>query len=167
MGLSEQLAGVIPDGEIRDFSSRFDVTGDIAIVTLSPALQKYDQIIAETIIKHRHGIRTVAKKSARVTGDFRTARYDSITGNGTVTTHREYGFSSHLDLNTSFFNPRLAQEQRRVTGQVRAGESVLVPFCGVGSFVIPAAARDASVVAIEQNPDACRFLQREHQEKPG
>jgi len=100
----------------------------------------------------------VAKKIAKVTGDFRTARYAVIRGKSTVTTHREYGFSYCLDLNTSFFNPRLAQERRRVTGQVRPGEKVFVPFCGVGPFVIPAAARGASVVAMERNPDACRFL---------
>jgi tRNA (guanine37-N1)-methyltransferase len=46
----------------------------------------------------------------------------------------------------------------RVTNQVQAGESVLVLFAGVGPFVIPSASRGARVVAIEQNPDACRWL---------
>ena len=40
----------------------------------------------------------------------------------------------------------------------RSGERVLVPFCGVGPFVIPAAARGAEITAIEQNQEACRWL---------
>jgi tRNA (guanine37-N1)-methyltransferase len=159
MSLSDDLAGMIPPDKMRNFSGRFDVVGDIAIIALPPALQKDDQIIAGAILEHRHGIRTVVKKSADVTGDFRTACYEIIVGTGTVTTHRESGFSYRLDLNTSFFTPRLAHERMRVTGQVLAGERVLVPFSGVGPFVIPAAARGATVVAIEQNPDACRWLE--------
>ncbi len=158
MKIQDALAGSMPHDELRGFSGRFDVVGDIAILTIPPALQKYDHVIADAILKHRHGIRTVVNKSSHITGDFRTAHYKVIVGNDMVTTHREFGFSYHLDLTTSFFNPRLAQERMRVTGQVQSGENVIVPFCGVGPFAIPAAARDASVVAIEQNPDAFHWL---------
>jgi tRNA (guanine37-N1)-methyltransferase len=161
MGLLNELRGTMPADKLQDFSGRFDVIGDIAIVTLPPALHDNEQIIAEAILKHRHGIRTVVRKSAEVNGSFRTAKYTIITGTSTVTTHRENGFSYSLDLNTSFFNPRLAYERMRVTGQVKDGERLLVPFSGVGPFVIPAAARGAaSVVAIEQNPDACHWLEK-------
>jgi len=74
------------------------------------------------------------------------------------TTRRENGFSYRLDLKSSFFTPRLAHERLRVTCQVQAGESVLVLFAGAGPFVIPSASRGARVVAVEQNPDACRRL---------
>jgi tRNA (guanine37-N1)-methyltransferase len=43
--------------------------------------------------------------------------------------------------------------------QVQRGERVLVPCCGVGPFVVPPAARDAEIVAVEQNPEACRWLE--------
>lgn len=42
--------------------------------------------------------------------------------------------------------------------QVGASEEVLVPFAGVGPFVIPAASRGANVTAVEKNPVSCRFL---------
>ena len=45
-----------------------------------------------------------------------------------------------------------------MTDQVRSGERVLVPFCGVGPFVIPAAAQGAHVVAIEKNEGAFPWL---------
>ena len=62
-------------------------------------------------------------------------------------------------MGTVFFNPRLASERKRVTVQVQYGERVLVPCCGVGPFVVPAAARGAEIVAVEQNPEACRWLE--------
>ena len=47
----------------------------------------------------------------------------------------------------------------RVIDQVEPGEKILVPFCGVGPFAIPAAAKGAHVVAVEQNPDAYFWLE--------
>jgi tRNA (guanine37-N1)-methyltransferase len=52
----------------------------------------------------------------------------------------------------------MAYERMRVIGQVEPGESVLVPFAGVGPYAIPAAAKGAEVVAVEQNPDAYHWL---------
>ncbi|MFY9749154.1 MAG: RsmD family RNA methyltransferase [Methanoregula sp.] len=160
MTLIDDLNETIPADKLRGFSGRFDVVGDIAIVNIPSALQGYEKMIVGAILEHRLAIRTVVKKSADVAGDFRTAKYTIIIGTSTVTTHQENGFSYALDLNTSFFNPRLTHERRRVTTQVQAGERVLVPFCGVGPFVIPAAVRGASVVAIEQNPDACYWMEK-------
>ncbi|MGA2161932.1 MAG: RsmD family RNA methyltransferase [Methanoregula sp.] len=158
MGLKERLFGIIPEEDRRRISPHFDVIGDIAIIALPENLKGYAPVIVDTIKSYRHGIRTVLGKVENVSGDCRTARYEIITGDTTVTTHHEYGFSYRLDLSTVFFNPRLASERRRVTSQVQAGESVLVPFCGAGPFVIPAAARGASVVAVEKNPCAYRWL---------
>jgi len=158
MTLSDGLNGSIPADNLQGFSGRFDVIGDIAIVNIPSTLQGYEKMIAGAILVHRHGIRTVVKKSRDVAGDFRTAKYTVIAGTGTVTTHHENGFSYRLDLNTSFFTPRLAHERMRVTGQVQAGERVLVPFSGLGPFVIPAATRGATVVAVDKNPDACHWL---------
>jgi tRNA (guanine37-N1)-methyltransferase len=159
MGLKEHLTGIIPDMDLRRISTHFDVIGDIAILALPEALNGYAPVIADAIKSHRHGIRTVLLKVEKVREDCRVACYEIITGDTTVTTHHEYGFSYRFDIGTVFFNSRLASERRRVTCQVQAGERVFVPFCGAGPFVIPAAARGASVVAVEKNPDAYRWLQ--------
>ncbi|MGD0534434.1 MAG: hypothetical protein ABR999_03195 [Methanoregula sp.] len=158
MGLKERLFGIIPEEDRRRISPHFDVIGDIAIIALPGDLNGYAPVIAETIKSQRYGIRTVLCKVEKVREDCRTARYEIITGDTTITTHHEYGFSYRLDLGTVFFNPRLASERRRVTSLVQAGERVLVPFCGAGPFVIPVAARGASVMAVEQNPDAYHWL---------
>jgi tRNA (guanine37-N1)-methyltransferase len=81
-----------------------------------------------------------------------------LAGNSTKTIHREYGYSYHLDPVKVFFSPGLAGERHRIAKAIGPGERVLVPCSGVGPFAIPAAAAGADVIAIETNPDACRYL---------
>ena len=47
----------------------------------------------------------------------------------------------------------------RIIDQIEWGKRVFVPFCGLGLFAIPAAAKGAQVVVVEQNPDACLWLE--------
>ena len=108
-------------------------------------------------------LKRVINKTSRLGGSNRTARYEILAGHSTITVHHEYDYAYRLDVGTVFFNPRLASERKRVTMQVQHGERVLVPCCGVGPFVVPAAARGAEIVAVEQNPEACRWLEGEPQ----
>lgn len=158
MGLKEQLRDIIPGEALSYLSDRFDIIGEIAVLSLPEELNSYRCAIAKAIISRRHGIKTVLNKCSRLEGTNRTARYEILAGSDTVTTHKEYNFTYRLDVRAVFYNSRLASERRRVTDQVRPGERVLVPFCGVGPFAIPAAAHGASVVAVEKNPDACHWF---------
>ncbi len=158
MGLKEQLKDHLPGEVLSSLSDHFDVIGEIAVLSLPEELIMYRHVIADAIISRRRSIRTVLNKCSRLKGINRTARYEILAGSDMVTLHKEYDFSYRLDVGAVFYNPRLASERRRVIDQVNPGEQVLVPFCGVGPFVIPAAARGATVIAIEQNPDACRWF---------
>ena len=160
MGLKDQLRGIIPDHALCHLSDHFDVIGDIAVLSLSPALGGYERAIAQAIILRRRTIKTVLNKISRLDGCNRTACYEILAGKETVTTHHEYEFAYELDVGTVFFNPRLASERKRVTDQVQPGERVLIPFCGVGPFAIPAASRGARIIAVEKNPEAYRWLTR-------
>jgi tRNA (guanine37-N1)-methyltransferase len=159
MGLREQLRGIIPDQALCCISDHFDVIGDIAIISIPQDLSEYTQIIAQEIISRRRNISTVLNKVAKVAGNKRTACYEILTGDTTVTLHHEFGFAYIIDVSRVFFNTRLAYERMRVIDQIEPGERVLVPFCGAGPFAIPAAAKGARVVAIEQNPDAFFLLE--------
>jgi tRNA (guanine37-N1)-methyltransferase len=160
MGLKDQVRGSIPDSALCHLSDHFDVTGDIAVLSLSPYLCGYEGTIAQAIISRRRTIKTVLNKISRLDGCTRTARYEILAGEDTVTVHHEYGFAYELDVGTVFFNPRLGSERKRVTDQVQSGERVLIPFCGVGPFVIPAAACGARIIAVEKNPEAYHWLVR-------
>jgi tRNA (guanine37-N1)-methyltransferase len=159
MGLQRQLRGIIPDEVLYSISDHFDVIGDIAVISIPEELSDYKQVIAEVLIAHRRNIYTVLNKVAKVAGEDRTAGYEILTGNTTVTLHHEFGFAYRLDLSRVFFNTRLSYERMRVIDQIEGGERVLVPFCGVGPFAIPPAAKGAKVVAVEQNPDAYLWLE--------
>jgi len=160
MSLKDQLKGIIPDCAHCHLSDHFDVIGNIAVLSLSPHLTGYEGIIAQAIITRRRTVKTVLNKISRVDGSNRTGCYKILAGKETVTVHHEYGSAYELEVGTVFFNPRLASERKRVTDQIPSGERVLIPFCGVGPFVIPAAARGARIIAIEKNPEAYRWLTR-------
>ena len=158
MGLKDQVRYIIPDQALSCLSDHFEVIGDIAVLSLPRSLAGYGCVLADAIISRRHNIKTVLIKTSRISSYARTAGYEIISGKETVTVHHEYGFSYRLDVGTVFYNPRLASERKRVTEKISPNEKVLIPCCGVGPFVIPAAARGASVVAVEKNPEACRYL---------
>jgi tRNA (guanine37-N1)-methyltransferase len=159
MGLKDQLRGIIPDHALCNLSDRFDVIGTVAVLCLPHQLSGYEPEIAHAILSQRKNIKTVLNKTSKLKGCNRTAHHEILAGQGTITVHHEYDFAYRLDVGTVFFNPRLASERRRITDQVQSGERLLVPCCGVGPFVIPAAARGAEIVAVEQNPEACRWLE--------
>jgi tRNA (guanine37-N1)-methyltransferase len=158
MRLRERLKGIIPEDDLARLSNRFHVVGDIAIVSVPPEMEIYKMDIAKTIVFGHRNIKTVLKKVSKLEGDRRVADFEILAGNETVTIHREFGFCYRLDLRKVFFNSHLGYERRRVALKVRPGERVLVPFCGVGPYVVPVAAAGARVVALESNSDACKWL---------
>lgn len=158
MRLKEKLQGIVPDEHLNQIPDRFHLIGDIAILSLSPAANCYKKEIAYAVIAQNKNIRTVLNKTSRLEGDRRVASFEHLAGGGTVTLHKEYGFSYRLDAANVFFNSHLGYERMRVTSQVQKDENVLVLFAGVGPFAVPPAARGARVVAIEKNREACCWL---------
>jgi len=158
MRLREQLKGIIPENDLARLSNRFHVIGDIAIVSVPPEMDSCKMEIARTIVFRHRNIKTVLNKVSKLEGNRRVASFEILAGNGTVTVHREFGFCYKLDLRRVFFNSHLGYERRRIALKVRPLERVLVPFCGVGPYVVPAAAVGARVVALESNSEACKWL---------
>lgn len=158
MNLRDQMKNNIPKSLLYHTPKRFDVIGDIVVISIPPELDEFKDEIAKTIVSKRGNIRTVLNKVTKLDGERRVGGFEVLSGTDTVTLHREYGFTYRLDLNEVFFNSRLGFERRRVTSQVSSSENVIVPFCGVGPFVIPVAASGAKVTAIEKNTEACKWL---------
>jgi tRNA (guanine37-N1)-methyltransferase len=156
--LKDRLAGLVPAGMLPLVSGHFEVIGDVAVLSLPGEPGPWKRTVAEAVVAGRRNIVTVLNRTGKRSGGSRTARYEVLLGERTVTLHREYGFSYRLDVSAAFFSTRMASERQRVTGQVLPGERVYVPFAGVGPFVIPAAARGAQVVAGESHPAAYRYL---------
>jgi tRNA (guanine37-N1)-methyltransferase len=157
--LSKALQGIIPGPLEPLVPNHYEVIGSIAVLTLPEELLPYQRVIAECLMAQRHNITTVLRRASKRKGANRIAGYQPIIGTDTETIYRESGFCYKVDLAHAFFTSRLAGERQRIAAQIKPDELVLVPFAGVGPFVIPTASRGSRVIAIEINPDACRLLE--------
>lgn len=159
MRLKEKLQGLVPDECLNGLSNRFHVIGDIAVLSLPREAEPHKKEIADAVLSSGRSIRIVLNKTSKLQGDHRVAAFELLAGSGgTVTMHREFGFSYRLDVSTVFWSSSLSYERMRVAAAARAGERVIIPFSGVGPFAIPLAARGAHVLAVEKSREACLYL---------
>jgi tRNA (guanine37-N1)-methyltransferase len=152
------MKGVVEEPLLHLVPKRFDYVGDVAVISIPSELEAYKEAIASKLFLMRGNTRAVLNKISKLEGEHRVAEFELLLGESTVAFHRENGYTYKLDLEKVFFNPRLYSERGRVTSKITPGEYVLVPFAGVGPFVLPAAGRGAKVYAVEINPDACACL---------
>lgn len=166
MGWKRKHSLGIPESGIPGVPFRYQIIGDIAVISLPRTRGEIDPSVARTILSRHRNVSTILCRKSIPRGDSRVPLFIHIHGEKTETTCREFGFSYHLDLSRVFYTPRLASERARIAGLIRPGERVLVPFAGVGPFVVPIAARGARVTAIENSSASLSFL-RENCEKNG
>lgn len=158
MGLRNKMKGMIPEPLSHLIPNRFEVIGDVAIISIPPELNDFKVEIAENIILNRKNVKTVVNKVAMLKGEKRVGKFEILSGGDTKTLYKEYNFRYKLDVKEVFFNSRLSFERSRIASLVRSFEHVLIPFCGVGPFVVPVAAKSSSVIAVEKNAQACKWL---------
>lgn len=161
--LMEALEDRLPPHLLAALPRSIDFIGEIAVVEFPPELEGYKGVVAEAILAVHGRVRTVLGKAGAVGGTYRVREFEVLAGAwGTETVHREHGCAYHLDLARVYFSPRLSNEHRRVADQVREGETVVDMFAGVGPFSILIAKplRDVRVYAVDVNPDAVAYLER-------
>ncbi|WP_048143387.1 class I SAM-dependent methyltransferase [Methanosarcina horonobensis] len=156
--LRDAMKGIIEEPLLPLVPKRFDYIGDIAVISIPAELGAYREAIVLKILSMRGNTRAVLNKVSKLEGERRVAHFELLSGESAETFHRENGYTYRMDVRKVFFNPRLYWERARVASKVLPGESILVPFAGVGPFVLPSAGKGAMVSAIEINPDACVCL---------
>jgi tRNA (guanine37-N1)-methyltransferase len=163
MMLEDVLGGELPSTLMQLVPHALDVVGDIAIVEIAAELEKYKEIIGESMLTIHPNIKSVLIKTGAVTGVYRLRQVESIAGEQrTATVHKEYGCSFNVDVAKAYFSPRLSTEHKRVASLIQANETVLDLFAGVGPFAILIAKNnlDAKVYAIDLNPYAIELLKK-------
>lgn len=153
----------LPAHLLASFPRSVDLVGDIAVVEVPPELEEHKELVGEAILEAHGHVRTVLAKSSAISGVFRLRDYEVIAGSQeTETVHKEHGCRYHLDLRKVYFSPRLSFEHSRVASQVEENETVLDMFAGVGPFsvLIAKTHTDVKIYAIDVNPDAVRYLER-------
>lgn len=157
------LTGKMPESILSKIPPPMDTVGDVVIVEISDELHPFRGEIANAIIQVNKRARSVLRKSGPVSGDFRVRELEHLAGDTrTETVHREFGLRFLLNPRRVYFSPRLANEHARIAGLVHEGELVVDMFAGVGPFAIAIASKTSStkVVAIDQNPSAVEYLNR-------
>ena len=139
----------------------YDIIGDIAIIKIPDELTAHADEIARSILAANTNVHVVAA-DGRVKGPLRIRELRILAGpNRTETVHREHGLAYAVDAAKAYFSPRLGTERLRIAEQVRPGEVVVDMFAGVGPYAILIAKlrRPRTVIAVDANPDAFRYLE--------
>jgi tRNA (guanine37-N1)-methyltransferase len=152
------MIGIIEEPLLRLVPKSFDYVGDVAVISIPPELTAYKEVIASKLQSMRGNTQAVLNKISKLEGEHRVAEFELLLGESTETFHKENGYTYKLDIKKVFFNPRLYSERGRIAAKINPEEHVLIPFAGVGPFVLPAAGKGAKVYAVEINPDACICL---------
>ena len=147
----------------------YDVVGDVAILNNLPEGDEETQKkVGEWIMKKNKAIKIVVARHCALSTEDRSpgsSGLKQLAGHPRdpiVTSHYEYGITCVVDLNHTFFSPRMAPERLRLAQQVARGERVLVVFAGVGMDALQIAARTEAkeVLVIERNAIACECIRR-------
>ncbi len=161
MKLHELLKKKLKKKEVQLVPRAFDTVGSIAIFNEFPQeLKKKEKIIAAALIQLNPHVKTVAKKTGKYTGKYRTPKIAIMAGEKTKeTTHRENGVSLRLNMESCYFSARTGSERLRVAQQVKKDDKVLVMFSGVGPFpcTIAKNSKPKVVYGIEVNKQAHKY----------
>ncbi len=142
----------------RGSARGYDLYGNIAVVDAAPSAAR---VMARKLMRENANVKTVFRKGGAVRGRYRTRKFVYVAGRrSTLAEYRENNCLFRFDIAKVFFSTRLAFERKRVSELVADGENVVVMFAGVGPYAIEIAKRDrkGSVVAMELNAAACRYM---------
>ncbi len=171
MNLLEVLSSNVPPSILPLIPKSFDVLGSIAIVELNreeqSELQPYKALIAQSILDVHPNITSVFEKAGDISGAFRTRKLHLLAGVATThTLYKENACKFHVDVEHTFFTPRLVFERNRIAHYHHpdfTSNGVLWDmFCGVGPFFIQIAqvTQSIQILATDINPHAIELAQK-------
>jgi tRNA (guanine37-N1)-methyltransferase len=157
--LKQAVSGILTEAEAEELYGAFDQIGNIIILRIPDSLLPKRKIIGEVLLAKVKTARSVYYQSSPVEGDYRIRRLELLAGEDkTVTEYKEHGCRFKVDVEKTFFSPRLSTERERIAELVKDGETVINMFGGVGMFSIVAAKKKkCHVYNIDVNPDAARL----------
>ena len=153
MKLKEKLRDIM-GSESADVVSSMDLIGDIAIIKIPDHLSGWKETIASEVLKANTNIKSVFVQKGPIHGTTRLRKIAHIKGStDTTTLHREYGCRYLVDVQDTYFSPRLSEDRNRVSNIIKENEVVINMFAGVGPYSILIAKRNetSEVYSIELN----------------
>jgi len=156
-------------GNLARTPKSFDIIGDIAyLAPLSTENEEQQRLIGEEILKKNKALKICAlrkislQNAERSPGESGIRIIAGINRSPLITTHTEYGIKCVIDLEHTFFSPRMGPERLRICQQVARGERVCVLFsgCGLDALQICGRTEASEVVSIEINSAAVTCAKR-------
>jgi tRNA (guanine37-N1)-methyltransferase len=146
-----------------------DVVGDIAILKFSRWVPRfYKKFYAWRFLKNTPHVKVVLEKTAGFSGELRIQETKWIAGEDRRdTVHRENGCDFYLNVDETYFSPRLSQDRRVMCDEtlklIKPKSKILVMFSGVSPLPIVLAKTlkqnkvIADIISSELNKKACEF----------
>lgn len=155
----ERLRVVAGEPWAAEMPSGYQRMGRVLLLRLREGYRPYFPTLGRAW-QQELGVATVMNRAGPIEGELRQPRVERLAGTDTETEVVEHGVRWRFDAARVMFAAGNRTERRRAGTLVRAGESVVDLFAGIGYFAIPAAlpGRAAQVVAVEKNPEAHRYL---------
>jgi tRNA (guanine37-N1)-methyltransferase len=155
--LKNVLSDILTTDELSKLYSAFDVIGTIIIIKIPNSLIQKKEIIAKRLLCNVKAAKSVFAQTSAVMGDYRTRQLEFLAGhNCTITEYKESGCRFKVDVDKTFFSPRLTTERMRIAKAVSENETITNMFAGVGTFsiVIAKTNKTSKVYDIDTNPVA-------------
>jgi len=157
--LKQAMVGVLTEGETEELYGAFDQIGSIIILRIPDSLFSKRKLIGEVLLEKVKTAKSVFYQSSPVEGDYRIRKLELLAGEDkTETEYKEHACRFKVDVEKTFFSPRLSTERERIANMVNDGETVVNMFGGVGVFSIVAARKKkCHVYNIDINPYAAKL----------
>ena len=157
--LKQAMIGILTEVEADELYGAFDQIGNIIILRIPDSLLHKRKTIGKVLLDKVKTARSVYCQLSPVEGDFRIRKLELLAGEDkTETEYKEHGCRFKVDVEKTFFSPRLSTERDRIAGLIKEGEIIINMFGGVGMFSIVAAKKKkCHVYNIDINPDAARL----------
>ncbi len=141
-----------------------DIFGSVAVVKFPKGSSKKEKLtVANEIFKGHKSIKTVLEKTGKFKGRLRKQETKYLAGEKTKQVlYKENNCVFRLNVDETYFSPRLSNERKEVAGFVKKDDEVLVMFAGVGpySIVIAKKSKAKKIVSVEINREASKYAKQ-------
>jgi tRNA (guanine37-N1)-methyltransferase len=135
--LKRVMRNILEESEVSKLTSSFDTIGSIVILRIPESLVVKRHIVGNTILDNIKSVRSVYMQTSPIAGDHRTRNLELIAGDDNpVTFYTEYGCRFKVDVEQTYFSPRLSTERFRIANLTSENEVITNMFAGVGTFSI-------------------------------
>jgi len=142
----------------------FDIFGNIALMKFpKETTTKEKKSFAEDILKRYKSVSTVLEKTGKFKGRLRKQETKHVAGEKTKEAlYTENGCTFRLNIDKTYFSPRLNNERKEIADKIKKGETVLVMFAGVAPYPIVIAKNSKAkfVFSNEINREANKYAQQ-------